>query len=65
MKKRNIKNKIYEVHIPFPYCEVYVSVPAKSAKEAIKKVRQSPGDFRCIGEISSRRCVAIERGVEE
>jgi len=48
----------YEVHIPMPYCEVWV-VRAKSKKDAKRISMDSSelqsGENHCIGEISSRR----------
>lgn len=52
MKKKNT----YEVHVPMPYCEVWV-IEASSVKEAKKIVAGYDLDRHgyCVGEIASRR----------
>jgi hypothetical protein len=52
MKKKLKKVWVYEIQVPFHYCECYL-VEATSKKEAWKLF--DPTKNECIGEISSRR----------
>lgn len=50
------KLKSYEVHIPMPYCEVYI-VQAESIKHAKQMLddKTISDNFECVGTISSRK----------
>lgn len=53
--------KTYEIHVPMPYCEVWV-VETNLTKKEIKKIMNTSDNSAflqkhgfCVGEISSRR----------